>query len=199
MSIEAPPDTTFLTDQYRPGMSTADALAWCKKFATSTYENFTVVSWFLPKELRADMYAVYAFCRTTDNLGDEAPGDRLAMLDEWQADLERALTSPQPLSSKESGSGADSALSTQDSALRTAFAQHTGLDSFMHFDTKAVHAGMHVDEETGAIAPPLHLSTTFERRADGQTPRGFSYIRDANPTQARLEEAREEAGDDGDS
>lgn len=59
----------------------------------------------------------------------------------------------------------------------------------MHFETKAVHAGMHIDEESGAIAPPIHLSTTFERSVEGDTPRGFSYIRDGNPTQARLEEA----------
>jgi cystathionine gamma-synthase len=59
----------------------------------------------------------------------------------------------------------------------------------MHFDTRAIHAGAHVDEETGAIAPPLHLSTTFERTAEGEASRGFSYVRDANPTQARLEEA----------
>jgi len=59
----------------------------------------------------------------------------------------------------------------------------------MHFETKAVHAGMHIDEETGAVAPPLHLSTTFERSVTGETPRGFSYIRDGNPSQARLEEA----------
>jgi cystathionine gamma-synthase len=59
----------------------------------------------------------------------------------------------------------------------------------MHFDTKAIHSGAQVDEETGAIAPPLHLSTTFERNAEGQPSRGFSYVRDDNPTQARLEEA----------
>ena len=59
----------------------------------------------------------------------------------------------------------------------------------MRFETKAVHAGMHVDPETGAVAPPLHLSTTFERDAAGATPRGFSYVRDGNPTQTRLEEA----------
>ena len=59
----------------------------------------------------------------------------------------------------------------------------------MRFETIAVHAGMHVDPETGALAPPIHLSTTFERDAEGGTPRGFSYIRDANPTQTRLEEA----------
>jgi cystathionine gamma-synthase len=59
----------------------------------------------------------------------------------------------------------------------------------MHFETKAIHSGAEVDEATGAVAPPLHLSTTFERTATGETPRGFSYIRDANPTQSRLEEA----------
>jgi cystathionine gamma-synthase len=59
----------------------------------------------------------------------------------------------------------------------------------MHFDTKAIHSGAHVDEETGAIVPPLHLSTTFERDEEGRPSRGFSYIRDDNPTQARLEEA----------
>jgi cystathionine gamma-synthase len=59
----------------------------------------------------------------------------------------------------------------------------------MRFETKAIHAGMHIDSQTGAVAPPLHLSTTFERSEDGETPRGFSYIRDGNPTQRRLEEA----------
>ena len=59
----------------------------------------------------------------------------------------------------------------------------------MHFETKAIHAGMHVDEETGALAAPIHLSTTFERSDQGEPSRGFSYVRDGNPTQARLEEA----------
>lgn len=60
----------------------------------------------------------------------------------------------------------------------------------MRFETKAVHSGAAADGETGAIAPPIHLSTTFERRAeDGAPAYGFSYIRDGNPTQVRLEEA----------
>jgi len=57
----------------------------------------------------------------------------------------------------------------------------------MKFETKAVHSGGAPDPETGAIAPPLHLSTTFERGVAGDTPRGFSYIRDGNPTEVRLE------------
>ena len=60
----------------------------------------------------------------------------------------------------------------------------------MHFETKAIHAGGHLDDETGAIAPPIHLSTTFARSAkDGQPLHVYSYIRDHNPTQTRLEEA----------
>jgi cystathionine gamma-synthase len=59
----------------------------------------------------------------------------------------------------------------------------------MHFQTRAIHAGMHIDEETGAVAPPIHLSTTFQRTGEGEPSRGYSYVRDGNPTQARLEEA----------
>ena len=67
----------------------ADAFAYCEHLAKSHYENFTVVSWFLPKSIRASMYAVYAFCRHTDDLGDEAAGDRLALLGAWETDLWR--------------------------------------------------------------------------------------------------------------
>jgi cystathionine gamma-synthase len=60
----------------------------------------------------------------------------------------------------------------------------------MRFETKAVHAGAHIDEGTGAVAAPIQLSTTFERRGDDGAPsRGFSYIRDANPNTLQLEEA----------
>jgi cystathionine gamma-synthase len=60
----------------------------------------------------------------------------------------------------------------------------------MKFETKAVHAGAHIDEETGAVAPSIQLSTTFERNpADGRPSHGFAYIRDGNPNNSRLEEA----------
>src|SRR4051812_35787115 len=59
----------------------------------------------------------------------------------------------------------------------------------MRFETKAVHAGAAIDGETGAISQPIHLSTTFERTIDGGPSHGFSYIRDSNPTQEKLEEA----------
>ena len=64
---------------------------WCERYTRGHQENFTAVSRFLPRELRAPMFAVYAFCRYTDNLGDEAEGDRLALLDQWEAELRSAF------------------------------------------------------------------------------------------------------------
>ena len=58
----------------------------------------------------------------------------------------------------------------------------------MHIETLAVHAGRRADPATGAIAPPIYLSTTFERSRDGEYPLGFSYSRDGNPNRMRLEE-----------
>jgi len=67
----------------------AEAHAYCRRLATSHYENFTVVSWLLPCALRPHMHAVYAYCRGVDDLGDEASGDRLGLLDDWEAELLR--------------------------------------------------------------------------------------------------------------
>jgi cystathionine gamma-synthase len=59
----------------------------------------------------------------------------------------------------------------------------------MKFETIAVHSGGVPDAETGAVAPPIHLSTTVVRGADGQPVSHYGYIREENPTQERLEEA----------
>jgi cystathionine gamma-synthase len=59
----------------------------------------------------------------------------------------------------------------------------------MKFETIAIHSAGEPDEETGAVAPPIHLSTTFELTADSQQFKGYRYAREANPTQTRLEEA----------
>lgn len=56
------------------------------------------------------------------------------------------------------------------------------------FDTLAVHAGAEPDSETGAVAPPIHLSTTFVHGATGATD-AFTYQRHDHPTQRRLESA----------
>ncbi len=59
----------------------------------------------------------------------------------------------------------------------------------MKFETLAIHAGRHVDPGTGAVREPVHLSTTFERAADGEYPRGYNYARSGNPNRASLEGA----------
>jgi cystathionine gamma-synthase len=59
----------------------------------------------------------------------------------------------------------------------------------MHFETLAVHAGSSPDPVTGAVMPAVHLSTTFERAADGTFPSGYAYVRDGNPNRQALESA----------
>jgi squalene synthase HpnC len=74
-----------------------EAEAYTRRLATGHYENFTVVSIFLPAELRQDFYNVYAFCRWADDLGDELgdTSESLRMLAWWRAELE-AMYAGQP-------------------------------------------------------------------------------------------------------
>jgi phytoene/squalene synthetase len=53
-------------------------------------ENFPVAFRLAPGDVRADMGTVYAFCRATDDIGDEGsagPAERLEALGRWEADL----------------------------------------------------------------------------------------------------------------
>jgi cystathionine gamma-synthase len=60
---------------------------------------------------------------------------------------------------------------------------------YNRLETLAVHAGRLIDPATGALAPPIHLSTTYEREADGTYPRGYAYTTFNNPNRAWLESA----------
>ena len=66
--------------------SLAEAQQYCARLAHSHYENFSVVTWFLPKHLHQHFYNVYAYCRISDDLGDEVgdPQQSLALMDEWE-------------------------------------------------------------------------------------------------------------------
>ena len=67
-----------------------EARAWCKHLAETHYENFHVASWFLPEALRPHFHSIYAYCRVSDDLGDEV-GDTaqsLALLDLWGRELD---------------------------------------------------------------------------------------------------------------
>ena len=69
--------------------SLAEARAYCERLARTHYENFSVATWFLPSRLRQHFYNVYAYCRISDDLGDEV-GDAqqsLELLDRWEAEL----------------------------------------------------------------------------------------------------------------
>src|SRR5271165_1986143 len=68
----------------------AEAREYCARLARSHYENFSVASWFLPRRLRQHFFNVYAYCRISDDLGDEV-GDAAAsleLLDQWQSELD---------------------------------------------------------------------------------------------------------------
>jgi squalene synthase HpnC len=74
-------------------VSIDEADRFCRTLARSHYENFTVLSRLAPREMRRHLAALYAYCRTVDDLGDEAPGDRLALLDRFESELDAAFLS----------------------------------------------------------------------------------------------------------
>ena len=69
--------------------SLPDAYAYCERLARTHYENFSVATWFLPRRLRQHFFNVYAYCRISDDLGDETgnPQASLQLLDEWESEL----------------------------------------------------------------------------------------------------------------
>ncbi|MGD1011629.1 MAG: squalene synthase HpnC [Acidimicrobiales bacterium] len=73
------------------GRSLGDDLGAPARLASKAQdENFPVASHLLPREARASLMAVYGFARFVDDLGDEADGDRLTLLDFAEAELDRA-------------------------------------------------------------------------------------------------------------
>ena len=64
----------------------------CIALARSHYENFSVASRLMPSDILPHIAAIYAYCRGVDDLGDEADGDRLALLDDWAAQLEQCYS-----------------------------------------------------------------------------------------------------------
>lgn len=67
------------------------AAAYTRRLARTHYENFSVVSWLLPRRLRDDFRHVYSFCRWADDLGDETgdPRKSLELLAWWRTELDR--------------------------------------------------------------------------------------------------------------
>lgn len=56
----------------------------------------------------------------------------------------------------------------------------------MHFDTKAVHAGVEPDPSTGAIMTPIYQTSTYVQKSPGDH-KGYEYARSQNPTRSALQ------------
>ncbi len=81
---------TSLFERPASSPSLSESIRWCSRLARTHYENFTLISWLVPQRIRAHLAALYAFCRTVDDIGDEAPGDRIELLDRFEAELNAA-------------------------------------------------------------------------------------------------------------
>jgi squalene synthase HpnC len=93
-TLEGAPEE-YLTPEARPPLDYAQT--WCRQLATTHYENFHVATFFLPKRLRPHFYSVYAFCRTSDDLGDEVGDTQTAtrLLGEWRGMLHECFERPE--------------------------------------------------------------------------------------------------------
>ena len=84
----------YLTPEDRPTLD--EARAWCHQLASSHYENFHVATFFLPRIMRPHFEGLYAFCRVSDDLGDEV-GDSataLRLLNTWGGLLDQCYDAP---------------------------------------------------------------------------------------------------------
>jgi squalene synthase HpnC len=84
----------YLTPKDRPTLD--EARDWCHALATSHYENFHVATFFLPKRMRPHFESVYAFCRVSDELGDEvgSTATALELLQTWGLMLDECYDAP---------------------------------------------------------------------------------------------------------
>ncbi len=78
--------------------SFAEAQEYCRSLARRHYENFSVATFFLPRALRSHFYALYAYCRWADDLGDEIADDTLSLLllDWWEKELHALYAGEKP-------------------------------------------------------------------------------------------------------
>jgi squalene synthase HpnC len=67
-------------------VSLEQAYEYCARLAKSHYENFTIASWLMPREMRPSMHAIYAYARMADDFADEEHD--LAKLDQWERELD---------------------------------------------------------------------------------------------------------------
>ena len=85
-----PKDYVANPDALARSFDVREAVAYTRWLATHHYENFHVVTFFLPKRLHQDFYNVYSFCRWADDLGDEIgdASESLRLLHWWRQELD---------------------------------------------------------------------------------------------------------------
>ena len=85
----------YRTPAARPSLG--EAQRWCKHLAETHYENFHVATFFLPATLKPHFRSLYAFCRTSDDLGDEVAdtGTATRLLSEWRGMLHECFANPE--------------------------------------------------------------------------------------------------------
>ncbi|MDE3105782.1 MAG: squalene synthase HpnC [Acidobacteriota bacterium] len=85
----------YLCPEERPTL--AEARAWCRHLTTTHYENFHVATFFLPQAVRPHFESIYAYCRVSDDLGDEvdSPETALRLLHSWGQMLDECYDAPE--------------------------------------------------------------------------------------------------------
>jgi len=85
----------YRTPEDRPTLE--EAKAWCQRLTGSHYENFHVATFFLPKAVKPHFESIYAYCRVSDDLGDEvaSPEIALRLLDAWKGMLDECYDQPE--------------------------------------------------------------------------------------------------------
>lgn len=81
-----------------PDLTLEAADAYCRFLTSRHYENFSVAARFVDAERRTDLNRIYAFCRSTDDLGDESPnGTAQARLARWRDEVEAMFAGVPPV------------------------------------------------------------------------------------------------------
>jgi squalene synthase HpnC len=85
----------YMTPLDRPTL--AEAQAWCRELTKNHYENFHVATFFLPERVRPHFESIYAYCRVSDDLGDEVDDPAVAtrLLNSWGSMLDECYDAPE--------------------------------------------------------------------------------------------------------
>jgi squalene synthase HpnC len=181
-----------------PAVSLDQAEAYCRRLATSHYENFTVASRLFPRRIFQHLCNVYAYCRWADDLADQpvVESTPLALLDWWEAELHAAYAGearhpvfvalrrtitefdlpPQPL--------ADLLVAFRRDQMQTRYGTLDELQSYCHKSANPVgrivlYLGRSVDEEnvrlSNSICTGLQLAN-FWQDVKRDYDRGRIYI-----------------------